>query len=96
MAATGGGASDEAEAAEADLRRALAERLAGRLREVGGHRPPQIAAPAAFAGIEALRALTLDRAERPAPEALDCVLLAHDFYFGTQARPDLPRKGETA
>jgi hypothetical protein len=84
---------DDAQSAEAQLRRALAQGLADRVGEVGDHRPAEIAAPVALAGIESLGALALDRPERAAVEALDRVLLAHKAFFGRASRPALPLPG---
>jgi hypothetical protein len=61
----------------ATLRRALAERPTGRIREICRQRPANITAARTLAWIEPLVQLPLDRAEAPTAEALNGVFRAH-------------------
>jgi len=61
----------------ATLRRSLAERPAGRIREICRQRPADITATGTLAWIEPLVQLSLDHAEVSTTEALDGVFRAH-------------------
>jgi predicted nucleic acid-binding protein len=82
------------DAQPAPFQRSFAQAFLNRLGQVGDQGPPEVAAPAALTGIEALSSLARDRPERAAVKALDSVLLAHMVYFGCASLVGLPPKGE--